>query len=1107
MGESRLNVATIGPTLSRLAELNALLSTVSPTDLTPSLISYVFLPLSTILQRNTSNDIPDRVLEGLLNAMGQLMQGWWWTCETKVWEQIFMLSGSIVGGIDGKGKGKARDDETKEAAASCLYALLRRRTSTDAQVWSVPADIAKQRMEEFQEITNSARFVPIVGQTLDSLLATAHSTTPSLQRSSLKALASLLDPYLPDHIIPTILPGVVSTTTKICVGDPAKKGWANGETVALALEVMETVIIKAIGDEACSRDGALRRFTTLDDLAGSDQRKDQDAGDMPKYGTRRTESWMRGTSTRIRIALNALSSLVSHPTPATLRGLARFSSAVIKATQSTLVDTQPLLLSFLLSISLSDYPAVADDARHTLQNLLNQPGTSLHQTLLNIVGNNLSALPRLIATQSDSKTIHACGIIEAVCRLSKASDDPTHLSLISKGVMNLLGPTGGIEKWGWTLLSVLEFVEPQVVVTQTSSGQLFLENDPSSLQTVAFPEPMLKNIATSDGRRALEKMLQSMGSAGGVGCLFAVEWFSSIGQSGTNQSCVAALWCAGRILEGIAEISLSQAETQRISRPDKRLERHVRSLSRAIAELWDKVAFEPSMDADVRKNVEDRTPLVQHNKGLVPLQDTLKILKTSSESPSRHVYQPLLHRALSLQVIAIAAGVLQSRFESLFIHTLYPVLHSLVSPFSFLSSTALATLNYIAFATSFASPSNMLLSNFDYVLDSISRRLSRRWLDVDASKVLAVMVRLVGSDIVDKAGDVVEECFDRLDEYHGYTVIVDGLIAVLNEILRVIEENIRAEEKEAAEQRISAEMDKGRKTSLEDFIDFLPKRFEASLEEEDKTDYGPAPRRPWGKSKEEEEEEKANETGSREKERADDSEPHPTPIQALTKQIILRSTYFLTHDSPTIRTKVLDLLRLSVPVLPESALMPSIHTIWPFILNRLKDSETFVVGAAAALVEALSMRKGEFMFRRIWDDVWPAFRGMLKHLDVADSSSALSRRGKSAIGTESAYTHSHRLYRSILRTMTAALRGVHLHEASFWEVLVLFRRFLGAHVQEELQQCARLLYLQASKHNPDTVWLVLTSTTSDNLGPVVAYLYAPKWGIEANANVIFAGLT
>ncbi len=49
------------------------------------------------------------------------------------------------------------------------------------------------------------------------------------------------------------------------------------------------------------------------------------------------------------------------------------------------------------------------------------------------------------------------------------------------------------------------------------------------------------------------------------------------------------------------------------------------------------------------------------------------------------------------------------------------------------------------------------------------------------------MVRLVGADIVDKAGDVVEECFDRLDEYHGYGVIVDGLIEVLAEVVKVIE--------------------------------------------------------------------------------------------------------------------------------------------------------------------------------------------------------------------------------------------------------------------------------------------------------------------------------
>ncbi len=114
---------------------------------------------------------------------------------------------------------------------------------------------------------------------------------------------------------------------------------------------------------------------------------------------------------------------------------------------------------------------------------------------------------------------------------------------------------------------------------------------------------------------------------------------------------------------------------------------------------------------------------------------------------------------------------------------------------------------------------------------------------------------------------------------------------------------------------------------------------------------------------------------------------------------------FLTHDSPVIRARILNLLASSVPVLPASALLSSIHHAWPFILNRLGDQETFVVSAAAGLIEALSRNVGDYMFRKIWDDVLAQIRSMLRELEGGEKSNALMRNNKGGVGPESA-THS-----------------------------------------------------------------------------------------------------
>ena len=1011
-----------------------------------------------------------------------------------------MICSAIVGGLDGKtaSKDKSRDDETKEAAMACIFSLLRPRTSEEAQKRSLSSDQAKDRFNELQEHAQNEKFVAIVGQTLDSVLMSAESLHMPLQRRSLEVLSLFIDLYLPDYIIPSVLPGIVSKMTKVCLGIPGSKGWANGEVVARGLNVLQSAVIKSIGDEVCIKEGAVRRFYDLEDVF-EELEPELPHGLTSRYGTRRTHSWVRGTATQLHIALNSLTPLVSHPTPSALHALTKASASILGATSLTLPLTQSLLLSFLLSLSLSEYPLVSSESRNSLLELLTRQSnaqTSLQHTLMVNLGDNLSALPRLLSTQADAKISHTAALVEAVCRLAHTADGHMPFEPVVRGVGKLLGPTGGIEKWGWSLLSVLELVEPPVVVANSFVARIALETDGDAPEWLSFPELIFKNISSYNTRRSLENMFLALGSAGGDSCLFAVEWFANVGRLGTTSASVAALWCACRLLEGMAKISLSECRIATTSNDptSRRLEKQVRALAKSIAELWDNADLEFVSTSKPSHSDDDSTFFVQHRKGLIPIHDTLKIHESRPTLPSTS-HQPMVHRALCLQVIAIAAGVTQSRFAPLFIHTLYPILHSLVSPLSFLSSTAVATLRFVAISTSYASPANLLLSNFDYVLDAVSRRLTRRWLDIDATKVLAVMVRLVGGDVVDRAGDVVEECFDRLDEFHGYGIIVDGLVEVLTEVIKVIEMDTRTDSQTHCKPTAPPSPIFQRR-NLDDFFTFLPHRAETPLREFDDTDFGPAPREPW-KSQvpvEENEPETSQADGL-----------SPTPVQLLTKQIISRSMFFLTHESPVIRAKILNLLSLSVPVLPESALLPAIHAAWPFVLNRLSDHETFVVSAAAGFVEGLAVHVGDFMFRRIWDDIWPKFFSLLQTLEAGEANNALTRHDKTGIRPDSAYTHSHRLYRSLLKTMTAALKGVHEHETSFWQVIVAFRRFLGTQVQEELQQCAINLYIQAGQVNPDVVWLVLKSTTAE-IDPLLKFMKQSHWNIDQNADIVLQAL-
>ena len=1097
--------AVIPRVLSLLTELYARLQNLHNTGFIfpPSIISYIMFPLTSILRRNESAVVPDRVLELILLSLQILCEDWWWSCDLRTWEQLFMLCGAFVGNIGGKGKEKERDDESKEAAIRCLITLTRKR-GTESDPTSPHALPSRESaiLTKFSEHARTASFIPVLGQTINALITTSGSSSLRLQRSSLELLRIFFELYVSEDFTPTVLPGVVSTMSRVVLGSPTSKSWANGEIASLALSVMQMAILKSVGDDMCIREGLVREVTDLDDLiAVAEGAAEREVTRGEEHRVERTHAWLKATSSQLLMALKALTPVVSHPTATALVAMSSLSASLLEHTSLTLPSCRPLLVSFLLSLSRSTYDSVSYQAYSSLT-LLTGPASkvrhALSQTLLQMTGDILSTLPRVLPSHADSKIEILAGQVDAICRLVNSSSEK--LSALSRGLGKLFGPMGGIEKWGWRLLTVMEFEMSQVMVMDTPVARLMLEQG-TSLYEPTFPELTLKYVATRSAQATLEQMFRSLGNAGGEDCIYAVEWFTAVGRIRRDNRGVAALWLGARLLEGIAGVSMGISEAEAITRRSNRLHKAARGLSRIIAELWD----EPNPDAEPLDppNVDgtDDIPIIEYIQGTVVLDQSLRIGSGAKFTPPQKASMRILHSMVALQLLSVSARVLQARFASMLLYALYPILQSIISPVSQLSDSGFTALNIVASCLSYASPANLLISNFDYVLDAVSRRLSRQQLDIDAIKVLLIVVRIVGHDVIQNASDVVDECFDRLDEYHGYDLMVDQLIEVLLEIVKVVEED--------EDSHVIREEDTGRSiaippdnTRMDAFESWFKSRNDNESREDDSTEYSPAPRRPWGDTH----------TTAPEGPSADESQTQDdldstqvTPVQALSKQIVSRTIYFLTHESATVRAKVLALLSSAVPVLPESALLTSIHKAWPFILNRFSDSEPFVVAAAAGLVEALSTHVGSFMYRRVWDDVWPRFRTMLQKLEVADSKNALARRGLGSVGTESAYTQSHRLYRSMLKTMTASMRKVQVNDTLAWEMLVYFRRFLQSQFHQELQTCATELFVAAGNNNADAVWLVLYSTTATGNNPT-SFLRRREWNTKESSEVILQQL-
>ena len=170
LGSSSLTPVTIPICLKHIDDLVSILRFHS-SQLPPSLVSYVFFPISSILQRNAPSIIPDQIFEKVFVVLGYLSESWWWHCEAAVWEQIFMLCSSVLGGIANKGKGRERDDEVKEAAAQCLFVLLKERDDDPL----TKSQQAKNRLAYFQNYARSPHFIPVLGQTLSATISISES--------------------------------------------------------------------------------------------------------------------------------------------------------------------------------------------------------------------------------------------------------------------------------------------------------------------------------------------------------------------------------------------------------------------------------------------------------------------------------------------------------------------------------------------------------------------------------------------------------------------------------------------------------------------------------------------------------------------------------------------------------------------------------------------------------------------------------------------------------------------------------------------------------------------------------------------------------------------
>lgn len=969
--------------------------------------------------------------------------------------------------------------------------------------------------------------VPILFHTLTTLLALSSEPTSllELQLLSLDALRILLFDYLarpsaapkipsvadgagPSPLLATALPGTASTLSRIALSKPKTESGAPtpsrrqaSNVVVSALRTLSQLVVISVGDlttaslRTASEEGS-STVATLEELGELNRndvrppsRNDEEGVSSPPPNppptgpTIPTPSWLRFTLLSISTLLSALSPLATHESPLVRAELVHLLSAVTLQCPLTLQSHLEDPLEGLLALASDDWEEVSAPARQALLGAFASSAdfdTARQPVFLiaQIVQHRLAALPRSIRRQDEHAVQRGAAIVRAALELL-----PTASSSASSTSGGRTGVLDGLEKWSWGLLSALDF-EPVAGMGQKSEGKMALAwitsstsaGEGSAGQATSFPPVRLRAAEEEATVLALAKLWKGLGAAavkaGQEGEVLDLFLGTALGPRRGESAAASALWVLDGAVRGM-EGKVGKAQKKVL----KRAVRDVMSLLEELelADEQDDVPAAPatSTNTDLLHLVGDDTsaaPLIERKKGVsqTPSLDKYNPAVAAITSRNSRASHLLLLTSFSLRLLSTLATLLASSFQPFLMQTLYHVLaHLSPTTHPFLRTHAQHALLLISKAISYPTPQSLVLANVDYVVNSVSQRLSISRLEPNAPLVLVEMIRLVGKPIVPMVQDLVDDVFEALDDYHGYEELTVGLWAVLDALLKVVEEDLPERSRERKKDVIEADSEGDWRA----FEAWYAQKKEAEAADPPEEEINP--QRPF-------------ETGFEDLPEGETGEPPedvvipPTRPQMVTAQILSKALYFLSHPSPFLRARVLSLIASAVPLLSlpnldapdpkatrSSDLLPVIHRAWPYILNRLAPTEEpYVVLEAAGLVESLAMHVGEFMSRRILDDVWPRFRILLAKQEKEDEKAAFGGGGIK-------YSTSHRLYRSILQTLLHVARDVPLKEAILWGQAVLMRRFLSVAMEPELQTLAGKLYRALGAVNSDATWLAL----------------------------------
>ncbi|KEI38670.1 uncharacterized protein L969DRAFT_49956 [Mixia osmundae IAM 14324] len=1074
---SSLSAATAKECADQLRTLQQLLHGRDQTiTLSASLLGYLFFPLVRLLSL-PGDDLKanETVLEYLLLVLQEWTVAWQQTESgaqatldrdllRQLWTFcILTLGGPLDNSLGAKGRQKVVLPVWSEESILAALGLLKllasfgpgksRQTAADPPVGPFDA------MELNDGATNGCAPIialPVLAHSVSTMLQLALHPEAPVQRAALSALEEILSCQLSaagqEHIVARFLPGITSSILKLLPGhSPNQQNGGNtrSEVLVAGLSVLEIAIPLAFRGIDNASDATVK----LQDLTLPSPAEQLDHSSMDN--AIRSANWVRATQAQLRLSLLALrrAGLAQHRSSSVQEAYASCLLHIASPLQYHEAAAR-LILEELLILSRDD-SSISD----RLQRWTNS-STPLRLTVDHLLRQSLLELPQAILSRGDDEARlgRLLQLIEASARLLQGSAHASKTQALQDA-----------HTWLRNLLFALAPAKLPNVASQRADIGLItpaaIAQTTSVTEDENFPMAPLANIQSQAVVTQLAAAFESLGSllavSDGLETCFAIFTFA---KSNDLRIAFGALWLLNALLLGAAHARNTASVTHLAEQ-----------LSRAVTD---------HQEANSEPQTENENSLVpvERSRGDAALIDRLNIQagSTSRASAAQKTFPSDLVqlRCIQLRSMATCAAILQDAFHQHLMDGLYFVLAHL-GPLQHpqIRLYANVALYKLAYQLGYASSSNLILAQVDYIINAVSQRLTLFRLDLEAPIVLVAAIQLVGAAILPMVQDLVDEIFDALDTHQER----EDLCARLFSVLTALTDAMKPEELPPK----AMTEDPTRRFRGDTHIDGLNAPAAPPVDAVEQDDDMPPANLSYEDFKRLSDE--SNERRKQAHQSVANAEAEVTPdrSQVVCSMMLGKAVPFVQHESSFIRSRVLSLLASGIPILASSSrqsdVMMIVHSVWPYLIRRLDpqtEPESWVRLEAINVIRALGRYVGDIVSRRIVEDVWPKFRVALALSSDKSTSSALVLR----MATHSSV---YQLYVSIISTMSGIVTSCHLPSTVLWEICMTFRDFFDERAPKALQMACNELYAALAHCEGDSVWLCLQGAVDDTMPEVL----------------------